>query len=163
MIVVSDASPINYLLAIGQLEVLPKLFGTIIIPSSVMSELEAAEAPAANLRWLANLPAGFQTRSATRLDPSLDLDAGEREAICLAEELAAAAVLMDEKKGRAMARQRGLAVIGTVSILEKAASLQLLELETALAALQQTTFYGSEALMLAVLARAKKPTATGGE
>ena len=161
MIVVSDTSPINYLLAIGQIEVLPKLFGTIVIPSSVMSDLQVAEAPAVNLHWLANLPAGFQTRSATRLDPALDLDAGEREAICLAEELSAAAVLMDEKKGRAIARQRGLAVIGTIGILEKAASLQLLELEAALAALQQTTFYGSQALMQAALARANKPRGDG--
>lgn len=82
--------------------------------------------------------------------------------VCLAEELSAAAVLMDEKRGRAIARSRGLAVIGTIGILEKAASLQLLELETALAALQRTTFYGSEALMQAAFARAKKPTGTGG-
>jgi predicted nucleic acid-binding protein len=46
MIVVSDTSPINYLLAIGQIEVLPKMFGMIIIPSSVMSELQAALARA---------------------------------------------------------------------------------------------------------------------
>ena len=81
--------------------------------------------------------------------------------VCLADELSADAVLMDEKKGRAIARQRGLAVIGTIGILEKAASLQLLELESVLAALQQTTFYGSEALMQAALARAKKPTGKG--
>lgn len=158
MIVVSDTSPINYLLAIGQIEVLPKMFETIVIPNSVMVELQAVDAPEANLRWLANLPAGFESRSATRLDLSLDLDAGEREAICLAEELSAAAVLMDEKKGRAIARQRGLPVIGTIGVLEKAASLHLLELDTALVALQQTTFYGSEELIQAALARAKKST-----
>ncbi len=46
MIVVSDTSPVNYLLAIGQIEVLPKMFGTIIIPSAVMAELQAALARA---------------------------------------------------------------------------------------------------------------------
>jgi predicted nucleic acid-binding protein len=155
MIVVSDTSPINYLLAIGQIEILPKLFGTIVIPNSVMAELKTADAPEVNLRWLANLPAGFAVRAATRLEPSLDLDPGEREAICLARELAADAVLMDEKKGRAFARQWGLAVVGTIGVLEKAASLGFLELETALAALQKTSFYGSEELIQAALARAK--------
>lgn len=156
MIVVSDTSPINYLLAIGQVEVLSKLFGTIVIPSAVLLELKAPEAPEAHLRWLASLPAGFETRSATCLDSALDLDAGEREAICLAEELSAAAVLMDEKKGRAIARQRGLAVIGTIGLLEKAASRGLLDLETALTALQQTTFYASGELIQAARARRKK-------
>lgn len=156
MIVVSDTSPINYLLAIGRIEILMKLFGTIVIPASVVSEFNAADAPEANVRWLANLPTGFEMRAATHLDLSLDLDAGEREAICLAEELSAAAVLMDEKKGRAIAGQRGLAVIGTIGLLEKAASRGLLDLETALTALQQTTFYASEELIQAARARAQK-------
>jgi len=161
MIVVSDTSPVNYLLAIDRIDVLPKLFGTVIIPSSVMAELKAPEAPETNLHWLASLPAGFETRSATRLDLTLDLDAGEREAICLAEELAAAAVLLDEKKGRAVARQRGLTVVGTIGILERAASLGLLDLEMALIALQRTTFFGSEELMRAALARARKARGAG--
>jgi predicted nucleic acid-binding protein len=160
MIVVSDTSPINYLLAIGQVEILPKLFGTIVIPSVVMAELKAGNAPESHLRWLTKLPAGFEVRSAAHLDPALDLDAGEREAICLAEELHAAAVLMDERKGRAVARQRGLAVVGTIGVLEKAASLRLLDLEAALVALRRTTFFGSEELIQAALARARK---TAGE
>ena len=158
MIVVSDTSPLNYLLAIGQVGVLPTLFGTIVIPSSVMSELRASDAPETNLRWLTNLPVGFETRAATRVDPALDLDAGEREAICLARELSADAVLMDEKKGRAVARKWGLAVVGTIGVLEKAASLRLLELEPALAALQKTSFYGSEELIQAALTRARNRT-----
>jgi predicted nucleic acid-binding protein len=157
MIVVSDTSPINYLLAIGQIEILPKLFGTIIIPATVMAELKADDAPKVNLRWLVKLPAGFEVRWASHLDQALDLDAGEREAICLAEELHAAAVLMDERKGRTVARQRGIAVVGTIGILEKAASLRLLDLEAALVALQKTTFYGSEELIQAALARSRKP------
>ena len=161
MIVVSDTSPINYLLAIGQIEILPKLFGTIVIPSSVLSELKAEDAPATNLRWLRNLPGGFEMRSAAHVDLSLELDAGEREAICLAEELHAAAVLMDEKKGRAVARQRGLVVVGTIGILEKAASLKLLDLEAALVALRKTNFFGSDELIQAALARARR--ATGGK
>ena len=114
MIVVSDTSPINYLLAIGQIEILPKLFGNIVIPASVMAELKSDDAPKVNLRWLEKLPTGFEVRSAKQLDSALNLDASEREAICLAEELHAAAVLIDERKGRAIARQRGLTVVGTI-------------------------------------------------
>ncbi|MBI4323810.1 MAG: DUF3368 domain-containing protein [Chloroflexi bacterium] len=62
---------------------------------------------------------------------------------------------MDERKGRLVARQRGIPVVGTIGILEKAAALHLLDLEAALTALQKTTFYGSEELMQAALARAK--------
>jgi predicted nucleic acid-binding protein len=116
MIVVSDTSPVNYLLAIGQIELLPRLFGQIILPAAVMAELQTPDAPDLNRRWLANLPAAFEVRAAARLDKSLDLDAGEREAICLAEELHAAALLIDEKKGRAAARQRGLSVVGTLGV-----------------------------------------------
>ena len=114
MIVVSDTSPINYLLAIGQIEILPKLFGNIVIPASVMAELKSDDAPKVNLRWLEKLPTGFEVRSAKQLDSALNLDASEREAICLAEERHAAAVLIDERKGRAIARQRGLTVVGTI-------------------------------------------------
>ncbi len=41
MIVVSDTSPINYLLEIGHIDVLSKLFGTIVIPTAVFAELKA--------------------------------------------------------------------------------------------------------------------------
>lgn len=83
MIVVSDTSPLNYLLAIGQVDVLPKLFGTIVVPSSVFAELSAAGAPAKNLEWIAALPVAFEVRRASHIDLNLDLDAGEREAICV--------------------------------------------------------------------------------
>ncbi|MFM2295873.1 MAG: hypothetical protein RLZZ350_2286 [Verrucomicrobiota bacterium] len=156
MIVVSDTSPINYLLAIGQIDLLPRLFGKIILPAAVVAELQAADAPPGNRRWLAELPVQFEIRTATHPDSALTLDAGECEAIALAEELHAAAVLMDEKKGRAVARQRGLPVVGTLGVLEKAAALGWLDLEVAFALLRQTNFFGSEELLQAALRRAKK-------
>ncbi len=39
MIIVSNTSPINYLILIGQIDLLPELFGQIIIPQVVYSEL----------------------------------------------------------------------------------------------------------------------------
>jgi predicted nucleic acid-binding protein len=39
MIVVADTSPINYLVLIKEIEVLPKLYGKIVIPEAVREEL----------------------------------------------------------------------------------------------------------------------------
>lgn len=39
MIIVSNTSPINYLILIGHINLLPELFGAIIIPQAVYSEL----------------------------------------------------------------------------------------------------------------------------
>jgi len=38
-IVVSDTSPLNYLLLCGAAEVIPRLFGKLIVPDAVLKEL----------------------------------------------------------------------------------------------------------------------------
>ena len=48
------------------------------------------------------------------LNLALDVDAGELEAICLAQEIHADAVLMDDRAGRNAAIHCGLAVVGTI-------------------------------------------------
>jgi len=45
MVVVADASPINYLVLIGQIEILPRLYTRIVIPSAVLGELKHPVAP----------------------------------------------------------------------------------------------------------------------
>jgi len=50
------------------------------------------------------------------------LDAGERDAILLAEELGADQLIIDEILGRRIARQRKLPVTGTLGVLKAAAS-----------------------------------------
>ncbi len=45
------------------------------------------------------------------------MDRGEAEAIALAEELGANILLIDERAGRQVAQERGLTVVGTLSIL----------------------------------------------
>lgn len=156
MIVVSDTSPINYLLEIGHIAVLPKLFGKIFIPTAVFAELKSEGAPARNLEWLQNLPSAFEVRSASQIDAGVDLDAGEREAISLAVELRADAILVDDRKGRRLARLRGLAVVGTIGILEKAGEAGLLDAEAALRTLQRTTFFAPEELIEAAIARVSR-------
>jgi predicted nucleic acid-binding protein len=46
MIVVSDTSPIHYLLLIDRIHLLPDLFGRVVIPPAVARELAHPSAPA---------------------------------------------------------------------------------------------------------------------
>ena len=55
MIVIADASPVNYLILIDQIEILPKLYGEIVIPQSVLAELMVERSPAPVRSW-ASLP-----------------------------------------------------------------------------------------------------------
>ena len=99
---------------------------------------------AAGAPWL-------ETRAVS--DPSVDLEqlgAGEREAIRLAEETV---VLLDEKKARRIARDRGLVVSGTFGVLDVAARRGLLDLPAALDRLEQTTFRASPRLLRLVRER----------
>jgi predicted nucleic acid-binding protein len=85
----------------------------------------------------------------------LEVDAGELEAICLAQEIKAAAVLMDDRAGRNAAIHCGLAVIGTIGLLEQAAAQGLLDLPRSMERLQQTNARIDPRLIQAALERDK--------
>lgn len=143
MIVVSDTSPLNYLILIGQEELLPKLFGKVIIPQVVFDELKDSGAPAQILEWIKDLPPWVEIQQ-TRLiaAPSLDiLDKGERDAILLAQELSADLVLLDDRQARNAAFDLGIGITGTVGVLDKAARVGLIDLKSVLKDLQDTNFY----------------------
>jgi predicted nucleic acid-binding protein len=98
MIVVSDTSPLNYLVLIDLQHILPDLFERILIPAAVRDELQSAGAPESIARFMAAAPAWLETREVSEVDPKLQyLDRGEREAITLAASLSAGSVLIDEK------------------------------------------------------------------
>ena len=40
VIVLSDTSPINYLVLVGHIDILPTLFGQVVVPSAVLAELQ---------------------------------------------------------------------------------------------------------------------------
>jgi predicted nucleic acid-binding protein len=85
-------------------------------------------------------------------DIALDkLDAGERDAIALAMELAADQLIVDEAMGRREAERRGLSVIGTLGVLREAANEGLLDLRTAIERLRQTSFHVSPAVLAKLL------------
>jgi predicted nucleic acid-binding protein len=73
-------------------------------------------------------------------EPTARLGLGEREAIALACELKATQLLVDDRAARRIAVQRGLAITGTVGILEQAAERGLLSLPTALQTILRTNF-----------------------
>lgn len=154
MIVVADTSPINYLVLLGHIEILPTIYGEVLIPQAVFDELQDGDAPADVRAWVSAHQAWLRIGSiAYQLDPPLDLlDRGEREAILLAESVKADRLIIDDLDGRREAANRGLPVIGTLGILAEAARRNLLELPRALTALQATNFHAAPALIKLLLA-----------
>ena len=140
--IVSDTTPLNYLILIDAIDVLPRLYQRVLIPLAVKAELSAPDAPEPVRKWIAATPSWLTVCPSTQVaDPELaSLDAGEREAISLAYELGAALLLMDERDGSAVARARGLTVIGTLSVLDAASAHGWLDLPTMFNRLLQTTF-----------------------
>jgi predicted nucleic acid-binding protein len=112
--VVSDTSPLHYLVECEAIEILHKLFGEVLIPPTVHRELQHQKTPARVRTWVQSPPSWLKVQSPTTIDKSLNVDEGEREAICLAREVNAIAILMDDRKGRAEALRCGLRVAGTI-------------------------------------------------
>ncbi|MEO6192876.1 MAG: DUF3368 domain-containing protein [Thermoanaerobaculia bacterium] len=68
------------------------------------------------------------------------LQTGERGTILLAEDLGADLVIMDDRRARDVALQRGLEVTGLLGILDRAAEKGLVSLPDAFERLQRTSF-----------------------
>ena len=120
MIVVSDTTPISELAKVNHLNLLPKLFGKVIVPQGVYDELNTGQHPAAlvisKLSWL-DIVVVENKLAVEKLQKSGKLDLGESEAIVLAEEIDAEQLLIDEKAARQVAKSRNLPLIGTMDIL----------------------------------------------
>lgn len=143
MIVVADTSPINYLILIGEIDTLPKMYGTVTIPPAVQDELLRVPAPATVRTWISRSPNWLEVRAPVNAPDALlaKLDPGERDAIQLAGELGADQLIVDDREGRREAEKRGIAVMGTLGVLQEAATLRLLDLRLAVKRLQGTSFY----------------------
>jgi hypothetical protein len=119
-VVVSDTSPIRALEFLDRLDLLRILFGSILVPPAVAAELTRTgghfrSIDVSHYDYLQARAATDQQQVASLLST---LDRGEAEAIVLAREVAADAILIDEADGREVARQQfGLRVIGTLGIL----------------------------------------------
>ena len=141
MAVVSNTSPLNYLILTGHDHVLPAMFGSVAIPEAVAHELSSDLAPPVVLQWMSSLPTWISVRSIPTLPADLrSLDQGEAEAIALAVATGAELVLLDERRGRRAAREQQLNVAGTIGVLDAAATRGLIRLSEALDALVRTSF-----------------------
>jgi predicted nucleic acid-binding protein len=156
MIVVADTSPINYLLLINQIDLLPHLLQQIIIPDVVRDEMLDPDAPPVLQQWIVNPPSWLTVQTVPIIDTTLSsLDPGEQAAITLAQTLPADLLIIDERLGRQIAEERGIAIIGTLGILDDAADQGLINLAEVIAQLQQTNFRVSRRIIQALLNKPK--------
>jgi predicted nucleic acid-binding protein len=137
--VVSDTSPLNYLVQLGRESLLPQIFSSIIIPAEVLTELIHARSPPSVQKWATRLPAWISIQTVTK-PLSLPVDVGEVAAVSLAVEMAISDVLIDDGRARKIALGLGLNPIGTLRILEIAAERQLVEINYELDVLEKSNF-----------------------
>ena len=153
MIVVADSAPLHYLILLDLADLLPELYGEVLIPSAVAGELSSAGAPAKVQGWLATAPVWLRVESVApdhMLVISDALDLGERAAIALARIVHADLLLIDESQGRSEAGRLGLRVTGTLGVLRVAAERNLIDVKVAIARLKATNFYVDESLIRSI-------------
>jgi predicted nucleic acid-binding protein len=122
MIVVSDTTPITYLLQIKHEFLLQRLYNKLIVPTAVWDELlqftqtrkEAGQLFQEDWVTVEN------PSSLIKLPEQSDIGKGEWKALSLATELGADLVLMNKRLGTSLARQLNLKTIGLLGILIEA-------------------------------------------
>jgi predicted nucleic acid-binding protein len=149
MVVIADATPLRYLVEINCSDILFHLFERVLIPTAVAQELNQPRTLKAVRAWLKNPPSWLEIRQVRLVaDASLaHLDAGECEAILLAQEAKADWLIIDELQERREAARRHIPVLGTVRVLDEAAARRLISLPDVISKLQGTTFYISPELL----------------
>ncbi len=153
LIVIADTGPIHYLVLSDLAELLPRLYGAVIIPAAVHRELLHPHAPASVRSWASALPPWAEVRCAAHPAQFGALGAGEGEAIALALETKARLLLIDDTIGRRIAKQNAIPVQGTLGFLETAARRNLISLAPALKRLQTTGIYLAPDIINAALGR----------
>ena len=63
-VVVSDTSPIRYLVLIGEADLLERLYGRILIPHAVSVELQTQQTPEAVRTWMHAAPSWVEVNTA---------------------------------------------------------------------------------------------------
>ncbi|MGH1433593.1 MAG: DUF3368 domain-containing protein [Lewinella sp.] len=111
-LVISDASCLIALEDIGELRILHGLFSQVVVTDIVREEIQA-ELPS----WI-KVSKDYEARELEIL--KLELDMGEASAIALALKNPGSRIILDERKGRKVAKRLGLKVIGTLGLIVKA-------------------------------------------
>ncbi len=152
---VADTGPLHYLVLLDKIELLPALFESVSVPDAVREELLHRRAPPLVRTWAAAPPSWLALEpNPNELDLGpRSLGDGERAAIGLAVEGRFRLILIDDRAGTFAAREKGIAAVGTLGILDLGARRGLLDLGSAFERLKATTFRHSPSLMAALLAR----------
>lgn len=121
-VIVSDTSPIRAIANLDLLDMLPSLFGEVLVPPAVEAELlyppnRSHAVDVSAVEGVRVVPLSETGRAATLRKL---LDPGESEALALAEQRTAEALLIDELAGRRVATAMGLRAVGTLAVLLEA-------------------------------------------
>jgi predicted nucleic acid-binding protein len=154
---VADSGPLIFLARIDLLNLLPELFSEVLIPPEVRDEVivRGRNHPGAyavsQAKWLTvQAPDPQLVKSLSIL-----VDAGEAEAIALAQTTEDCTVLLDDLRARKVAQRLDIKQIGTVGLLLRAKKRGLLEsIKPHLDALMGTGIYIRKELVEAVLKEA---------
>lgn len=163
MIVVADTTPIITLMKLQRLDLLEKFFETVIVPHAVFEELISNSNYLTEAQMVVECPFLKRCKVSDRqsikiLREVVGLDAGESEAITLAEEKHADLLIIDERKGRRVAKQMQLKIVGTIGILLQAFDCKILSQEEILSCaekLQNSRIRISNALFELILNHVK--------
>ena len=119
---IADTTPIISLMKADKLDLLQKLFGKVMIPEAVFRELTENKnfgREAAVIRTCKYIQV-VQVRNQEKVNVlrrTTGLDAGESESIVMTDEHQADLLLIDEQKGRRIAKRMGINITGTIGLL----------------------------------------------
>ena len=150
--VVADTGPLNYLILIEAVDILPRLCSPILIPAGVRDELLHPKAPTPVRSWVGYPPAWLHIVSleSFRATEQSALHHGERQAIALAVQQQAG-LLIDDREGVLQARKMNLEVIGTLAVLVRASQRGWVQLPEMFRRLRATSFRSPVHLMARML------------
>ena len=159
MIVISDTTPIISLIKINRIDLLKKLFGEVFIPETVFKELTTNlvfknESEIVKSATFLKTVKVKNLKSLKILQSTSGLGAGESEAIILADELKSDVLIIDERRGRKVAKNLGIAITGTAGILIQSYDEKLLsstEVKQCLEHLKNSNIRLSDSLIQEVL------------
>jgi len=156
--IVSNAGPLITLSVIGQFDLLRRLFGAISIPAAVYHEVvvqgrdEPGSRETREAAWINSIEVTERLAVLLLRD---ELDAGESEAIVLAQESGADYLLLDDAAARRKAQRLGMHITGTLGVLLMAKSAGLIPaIKPILDELRQTDFRMSPTVYQEVLRKA---------
>lgn len=123
MLIISDSSPIICFIKINRLGILQQLFGQVFVPPIVYQEIQQIKGLGYSVdeflqaKWITvKSPANHQLFE----DLSKKIDQAEAQAIALANEFTVDFLLIDERRGTAIAREMGIKTIGVIGVIIRA-------------------------------------------